>query len=335
MDKLKVAVVGGGWFGQFHLDNLLRMEDVEVVAFATGNAKRLALLSAKEPRARAYTNQRDLVAQESLDALIVCVPPDSHDGIEHLAARHGINLYMEKPLGVDLNEVVACEKAISESGIICAVGYQTRYNPQVDEMKALIEEDEIGTVVAKWMGVMPQTPWWRVKARSGGQFAEQVTHMVDLLRYIFGDVKSVYSARRSGLIHGVPDYDVEDASATVLTFESGLIATVTCGCFTDPQEGKSEISIEMYGKRRRFTYEWDTMANWESKRESEARYFGNEFHFPALRAFIEAVRGKSYKSYKNASTIRSPYQDAVKTFKTTWCVNLSMESHAEVSLSSL
>ncbi|MDR2528909.1 MAG: Gfo/Idh/MocA family oxidoreductase [Synergistaceae bacterium] len=330
MNKLKVAVLGGGWFGQFHLDNLLKMEDVEVAAFATGNVERLARLSVKEPRARAYSDQRDLIAQErDLDALIVCVPPDRHDGIEHLAARNGINLYMEKPLGVDLKEVLACEKAISESGIVCAVGYQTRYNPQVDEMKARFDNDEIGVAAAKWIGVTPQTPWWRIKARSGGQFVEQATHMVDLLRYFFGDVESVYSARRFGLLRGVPDYDVEDASATVLVFESGLLATVTCGCFVDPKEGKSEVRIEMYGKRQRFVYEWDTMVRWENRRESSVRCFGNEFHFPALRTFLDAARAK------DASKIRSPYADAVKTFKTTWAANLSMENHAEVSLRSL
>ena len=332
MKKTRVAILGGGWFGQFHLDNLLRMDDVEVAAFATANASRLAALSAKAPRARAYKDQESLVAGESgLDALIVAVPPDRHDGIEFLAARKGIHLFMEKPLGVDLGEVLACEKAIADAGIVCSVGYQTRYNPQVDELKALAFEEgnEIGAVIAKWFGVMPPTPWWRVKARSGGQLAEQVTHMIDLLRYIFGDVKAVYSAARKGFIRGVPDYDVEDASATTLTFMSGLVANAACGCFVEGDEEESEIRIEMYGRRRRLFYEWDARAGWESKKGSRVNRFGNDFHFPALRTFIEAVRSG------DVSLIRSSYSDAVKTFKTTWAANLSMQTHAEVAVDSL
>lgn len=332
MKKTRVAILGGGWFGQFHLDNFLKMDDVEVVAFATANQPRLAALSAKAPSARAYPDQVALVDGErkrGLDALVVCVPPDRHDGIEFLAAENHIHLFMEKPLGVDLTEVLACEKAIADAGIVCAAGYQTRYNPQADRLKAMAAEEEVGAVVAKWLGVMPETPWWRRKARSGGQFAEQVTHMVDLLRYIFGDVRAVYSSARTGLIRGVPNYDLEDASATTLTFASGLVATATCGCFVDGTEAASEIRIEMYGRRRRMFYEWDTLSGWENKRESHVNRFGNEFHFAAMRAFIEAVRSG------DTSKIRSPYPDAVKTFKTTWAANVSMRTHAEVSVDSL
>jgi predicted dehydrogenase len=327
--KTKVAILGGGWFGQFHLDSLLSMEDVDVTAFATGNPERLAALSAKAPWACAYKNQRDLLENEPLDALVVAVPPDSHDGIEALAAQKKVNLYMEKPLGVDLKEVLENEKLILESKIISAVGYQTRYNPQVDVLRDRLSRDETGAVVAKWMGVMPETPWWRIKARSGGQFAEQVTHMVDLLRYLFGDVATVYAAGHRGLMRDVPHFDVEDASMTVLTFESGLLATVACGCFIESASCDSEIQIEIYGKENRFTYRWDAMSGWENKKESCFSRFGNEFHFRALRTFIEAVQRR------DPSRVRSPYSDAVKTFKTTWAANLSMQTRAEVSLRSL
>lgn len=331
MEKTRVAILGGGWFGQFHLDNLLLMDDVEVAAFATANAPRLAALSAKAPAARAYPDQRAMLAAEKdLDALVVCVPPDSHDGIEHLAAERGIHLFMEKPLGVDLMEVLRCEQAIVKSGIVCAAGYQTRYNPRLDAIRDDIRGgEEIGAVVAKWMGVMPETPWWRVKARSGGQFAEQVTHMVDVMRYLFGDVASVYSAARRGLIRDVPEYDVEDASTTVLRFESGVLATVACGCFVDPKKGLPEIAIEAYGKTRRYRYEWDTLLSAETASETTVRRFANEFHFPALRAFVDAVRSN------DATAIRSPYPDAVKTFKTTWAANESMRTGTEIALSSL
>jgi predicted dehydrogenase len=332
MNKTRVAIIGGGWFGQFHLDNLLLMDDVEVSAFATGNAPRLAALAAKSPLAHTYTDQKAMLdAEPKLDALIVCVPPDSHNGIEGMAAERGINLYMEKPLGVDLAEVLRCEKAINKSGIICAAGYQTRYNDRLEAIRREIRDagEPIGTVVAKWMGIMPETPWWRIKKRSGGQFAEQVTHMVDLMRYLLGDIVSVYSTGRTGLINGVPEYDVEDASTTVLRFATGTLATVTCGCFVDPKDGVSEIGIELYGKKRNWKYQWDRRVTRETARETSTQNFSNEFHYPALRVFIEAVRKN------DPSLIRSTYSDAVKTFKVTWAANLAMANHTEIYLDSL
>jgi predicted dehydrogenase len=153
--------------------------------------------------------------------------------------------------------------------------------------------------------------------------------MVDLLRYLFGDVATVYSVGHRGLIRDVPHFDVEDASMTVLTFENGLLATVACGCFVESAFCESEIQIEIYGKRNRFIYRWDTTSGWENKKESYFSRFGNEFHFRALRTFIEAVQ------LRDPSRIRSPYSDAVKTFKTTWAADLSMQTHAAVPLCSL
>lgn len=327
---LKVAILGGGWFGNFHLDNLLRMDGVEVAALVTGNAARLAEMAKKAPEAHLYAEQDALFSQEAaLDALIVCVPPDSHRDIELEAAKRKINLYLEKPLGVSLAQVRRCEQAIAESNILCSVGYQTRYNPHLDELRRFLSDKKAGTVVAKWMGVMPQTPWWRIKERSGGQLHEQVTHMIDVLRYLFGEIRSVYSTGRTGLITDVPNYNVEDCSASVLTFENGLLATVTCGCFVDGEREKSEIRFEIYTDCGSASYEWDTLAHWGDRQQEQTVRFGNEFHYPALQAFLDAVR------FGDASLIRSPYADAAKTFAATWAANRSMETHKEILLREL
>lgn len=327
---VKVAILGGGWFGNYHLDHLLTMEGVEVAALATGNAQRLAGLSKKAPQAHTYSDQQTLLENEpDLDAVIVCVPPDSHQGIERQVAKRGIHLYMEKPLGVSLTEIRDCEKVIQESGIICSVGYQTRYNPCLTELKAFLRERKIGTAAANWIGVMPQTPWWRVKERSGGQLHEQVTHMIDLLRYLCGDVRSVYSAARTGLITGVPNYNVEDCSASVFTFECGLLVNVLCGCYHAADRERREARIQFFGDTGRAEYEWDQMARWGDCHEEKIVRFGDEFHYPALQTFIEAVRTG------DASTIRSPYADAAKTFLATWAANISMETHREIFLNEL
>jgi myo-inositol 2-dehydrogenase/D-chiro-inositol 1-dehydrogenase len=196
-------------------------------------------------------------------------------------------------------------------------------------MKECLSEHKVGLVTATWLGVMPPTPWWRVKARSGGQLAEQATHIVDVLLYLFGDIRSVFSTARKGLIVGVPNYDVEDASASVFTFESGLLASVTCGCFLDGSKVDSKIGFEIFMDGARADYSWDSSANWGSRQMSSTARFGNDFHYPALQTFIEALRTK------DPSKIRSTYSDGVKTFRATFAANLSMESHREVLLSEI
>jgi len=325
MDKVKVGVIGGGWFGKFHLENLLKMSDVDVIAFATGNIERLAALSQKSPSARTYKDQKDMIENEpELDAVIVCVPPYRHEAIELLVSKHKINMFMEKPLGVSLSEVRRCEQAINDSGIICAVDYQTRYNPELDEIKANLDGQKVGAVVAKWIGVMPDTPWWSIKERSGGQVMEQVTHMIDALRYLFGDISTIYARSLTGLISHLPSYNIEDCSAATITFENGILATLMSGCYLDGSKTDSEIQFEIYTDRSKIVFVWDTLAQYIDKKESRIVKFGNVYHYPALRTFIEAVKSN------DPSHIRSLYSDATKTSTATVAVNLSMQSHQEV-----
>ena len=103
MEKVKIGIVGCGSFGNYHLDTLLRREDVEVVALATENEERLRATGAKVPSARLYPDHRAMFAGEpELNAILVCVPPSRHGDIEICAAERGVHMYVEKPLALTL-----------------------------------------------------------------------------------------------------------------------------------------------------------------------------------------------------------------------------------------
>ncbi|MGD1816165.1 MAG: Gfo/Idh/MocA family protein [Pleomorphochaeta sp.] len=321
MRSIKVAIIGAGWFGNFHLDNINKMNNVEVIALVSTNKERLAAISKKAPNAHTYQNYHQMLDKEKeLDAVIVCIPPDSHDNIEIEVAKRKINLWMEKPLGISMDIINNNYKAIKESNIISAVGYQTRYNPLLDDLKKAISKNVIGSVNVKWFGIMPPTPWWRIKERSGGQLAEQVTHQIDIIRYLFGDVESVYSQARKGIINDIPNFDIEDTSISIFKFKSGLIASIECGCFNSEKFSQDEIVIEIYGKEFSAVYRWDESLTYKTKQEVKTYYFGNEFHYPALKTFFEAIKTG------NHDKIKSPYSDGIKTFATTFAANKSMES---------
>jgi len=330
MKKLKIAIIGAGWFGNYHLDNINKMDDMEVVALVSTNTNRLHLISQKAPLANTYNTYQEMMKHETnLDAIIACVPPDSHDDIEKAAAENKINLWMEKPLGVSLETVLENHKLIKNSGIICAVGYQTRYNILLEELKNKINNSTIGSVNVKWFGIMPPTPWWRIKARSGGQLAEQVTHQIDLLRYLFGDIESVYSQANTTLTNDIPNFDIETTSSSILKFKSGLLATLACGCFNIEDKAQDEITIEIYSKDFSAIYKWDKSLTYKTKKETKTYFFGNEFHYTALRTFLDAIKNNT------PGIIKSPYSDGIKTFATTYAANISMETGKPVFIDNL
>ena len=324
MRTVQIGIVGCGWFGNTHLDTLLHTPGVEVAALATGNVERLRQTGQKAPAARQYLTAREMFEKEALDAAVLCVTPERHGELERDAARRGIHLYVEKPVGLSLPQVRETARVLREAGVLAAVGYQQRYSPALQEIKAVVAEKQVGLASGRWIGFPAPAPWWRRKEQSGGQLVEQATHIVDALRYLLGEVEMVYSAGRTGFA-GLEGGNVEDYSTTILQFQSGAQACLQAGCYL--QSGlEGDVGFELFCKDMRIQYRWSKEARFIAPQEERTVKAPNNLQVTALQSFVEAVRNG------DASLLQSTYEDAVETLRVTLAANRSMETGAPVLL---
>ncbi len=329
MNKIKVGIIGCGWFANVHLDNLMSIDGVEVIAIVGTNAEKLKTIGHKVPEARLYDHHIEMYEKETdLDAVYICVPPNCHEDAEILAAKHGIHLYVEKPIELSMDKALAISKAISKAGIMSCVGYQERYNPEIEKIKEYIKNKKIGLVSGRWIGDMPGVHWWRNKKTSGGQVVEQSTHIVDMLRYLFGEVTSIYSSAIKGLITDVPNYTVEDASSTILTFESGVVATVLTACYLEPLDEFNGVGFQVLCQDAVIDYQWNKNVIYTTKTGKKIVEFAFDSHLKATQQFIEAIRTH------NPLLIQSSYADACKTLELTLAANRSMDTKQAVFIPS-
>ncbi|MEG1874941.1 MAG: Gfo/Idh/MocA family oxidoreductase [Angelakisella sp.] len=326
MKTVHIGIIGCGYLGNYHLQNLLGMEGVSITALVSTNEERLQQTAQKVPGAQLFHNYQELFASSvPLDAVIVSIPPATHGEIEQLAAQKGIHLYVEKPLDVSLERARKNAAFIAQSGIICSVGYQGRYSPIVQELREKLRGEQTGLVCAKWIGDMPSVHWWRDKSLSGGQLVEQATHLVDVLRYLFGEVDTVYSRALSNLNNGVEGKTVEDCSSTILTFCSGVIATVMTGCYCSA-EVPEDISIQIYTKKELIDLAWANAISYRTQRETVSKNHLPTNHRLAMQQFVTAVQTG------DRSLIQSDYADALKTFEVTLAANRSMQEGQQIQL---
>lgn len=327
MNKVKVGIIGCGWFGNSHLDNLLKMDNVEIVALVSTNKFKIENTAKKVPNANLYESYIDMFQSEKApEAIFICVPPDCHENIELLAAQKGIHIYVEKPIAISMQRALEVEQAINNAGIIVSVGYQARYSDTVENIRKYILNRQIGMVTGKWLGGIPGATWWRRKERSGGQVVEQCTHIFDLLRYLFGEAESVYSRAVNGIVKDVPNYNVEDASSTIVTFKNGISASVITGCYFDEGVIKNGAGLEILCKDSTIEYDWMSEVRYITKGETRKLFATDDAHFKAANVFIHAVQTK------NVNLIKSTYSDSVKTLALTLAVNESMISKLPVKL---
>src|SRR5690606_11824369 len=104
-----------------------------------------------------------------------------------------VHLFIEKPVGLSADDGEVLLRALNKSPVVTAVGYMNRYRPSVQRVRQAVRSGRILGVVAHWAGRRYAVPWWDNPARSGGPINEQCTHVIDLCRYLVGEVCSIHA----------------------------------------------------------------------------------------------------------------------------------------------
>ena len=322
---LQTAIIGTGWFSKVHADILSRMDGVEVNAFV-GTSLEKAEKAAQGYAAKAYANMEQMLEEVKPDAVYICVPPFAHGEIERQLVERRIPFLVEKPLSINMEDPAKILQGVQESGIITSAGYHFRYTDAADRAAEILQDRKAGMALGYWMGDMPQVYWWRKREGSGGQFIEQTTHIVDLLRCLLGEVDEVYAAyahRAIGEMHeGVT---VHDVGTVTMKLASGAVATISNTCLL-PEAG--QVGLTVYTEKGTVDIKPDKLMVKEKGKLTE--YFNtNNPYQRENEAFIHAVRTG------DVSGIRSSYEDAYNTMKVTYAALQSAETGLPVKINNL
>ena len=150
--KIRVGIIGCGGIAAAHIREYLKMPDVEIVAAADlipGKAEKF--IEDKAPsldrsKIHFYPSHKELLDNEKLDAVSVCTYNRTHAECTVYALEKGVNVLVEKPLCVTLEEAVAMRKAEKKSGKIVSVGFQPRFNPNMQMVKHIVQSGVLGKI---------------------------------------------------------------------------------------------------------------------------------------------------------------------------------------------
>lgn len=240
--SVRIGMIGAGGIASHHLVGLRKMPLAEIVKVYDVN-RNSAESMAELVGAKVSDSVENLLDREQIDAVFICSPQFARGDVEEQAARKGIHMLIEKPLGLELSTVRRKARIIRDSGVIHSVGYCLRYYDTVQQAKAYLEGKKIHLVQAQRFGTSHPASWWRQQSMSGGHLADAVTHQVDMIRYLAGEYRSVSAMFGQNAIQRVfPDATIADGGAVSFTLESGVVGTITESCVS-PHHGLSEIKF--------------------------------------------------------------------------------------------
>lgn len=146
--KLRIGIIGTGGISGSHIKAYLNQPDVELVAgcdLIPGKAEaKFAEYEVKD--AKFFTDYKEMIDTVEMDAVSVCTYNRTHAECTIYALEHGLNVLLEKPMTVTLDEAVAIRKAEKASGKIVSVGFQPRFDANMQMIKKIVESGELGRV---------------------------------------------------------------------------------------------------------------------------------------------------------------------------------------------
>lgn len=146
---LKIGIIGTGWIAGSHIEAYLEMPDVEIVAAADlidGKAQKFIEEYGLEG-VRYYKNHKELIDNEpELDAVSICTYNSTHAECTIYALEHGVNVVVEKPMCVTLEEAVEMRRAEKKSGKILSIGFQPRYDENMKMVKKIVQSGVLGKI---------------------------------------------------------------------------------------------------------------------------------------------------------------------------------------------
>ncbi len=147
--KLKVGIIGTGWIAESHIQQYNVMPDVEVVAMADlipGKAEAFKEKWGVKGDVHFYPDHKSMIDNEELDAVSVCTYNATHAECTIYALEHGINVLLEKPMCVTLDEAADIVRAEKKSGKILSIGFQPRYDANMQMIKKIVESGTLGEI---------------------------------------------------------------------------------------------------------------------------------------------------------------------------------------------
>jgi len=299
---LKIGIVGLGVISDVHIKAIEKIAEAELVAVCDIDGDK----KSKVPTLNFYIDIEEMLKKETLDCLHICLPHYLHVPIALLASKYGVQVFMEKPVGLNQEDIKALSNL--DKQIKVGVCLQNRYNETVIKLQEVLQNQNYGKVkgckaILTWnrpQQYYEKDPWrGTIEESGGGVMLSQAIHTIDLMYHLMGSIKWVKGFAGNLYLEKI---EVEDTACAHMEFKSGakgiFYATVT-HCFNSSVEMEivCEEAVLRIQDGKLFVYQnqEETLLAKDSVVKDGKNYYG-EKHKEAIQAFYQAIL-KNNESY--------------------------------------
>ena len=315
---VRIGIVGtGAVFSYAHMPQLLNIENCKITAICDINPEKLKEYGEKlniEEKYR-FTDYRDLINCDVVDAVEICTPNYIHVEIAKAAAKAGKAVEIEKPLSINYNGIDELVNIIEKNNLPNMMCFSYRFKPAVRYAKKLLDEGKIGRIINVSIEYLKDSAFypgrkleWRfIKSMAGsGVLGDLGVHLVDMTKFLIGDFKSVY-AMKDVVVKERPREDCDETGAVETDDIVSFIAKLENDIITNftvtrcALGNRNTIKYEVYGTKgvvkfnlnndKELTYGFTEIEN-DNNLELITEAVPEEFLNPSQeQTFIDSIMG--------------------------------------------
>ncbi len=362
MRKLRLGFVGCGDMGRSHILGFMMFTDeIDITAIAEPDEKSRNLLIKKTPseKFKFYNDYKKMIENEELDAVVISVPDYLHYEVAKYCLLKNLDIFLEKPVTVNLNEAIELKNLASEKKRIVQVGLVYRYSTLYRLFEKYVNFDEFGKISLIWCKEFrqpfPQIDWFYDKNKTGGTLVEKNCHHFDLFnRFVKSKPLSVFAYGGQNVWNEnkfiecsycpfppkkIDKITIIDHAFVIVKYENGAKACLgLCMHLHSKAEAGLEVGaigtggkqilalkdkiLKLYGFSKEVPYEEKIIDSYEDN-----RYFGHIGSYAQRKAFIESVKNR-----------KEPYASldvGIKSIVVAMAAEKSIEENREVFIEEL
>lgn len=234
--KMRYALIGCGRIAINHIQAVLnnKLELIAVCDIVPERMKNLLDNGGVKNKdgVKKYTDYRKMIADNDIDLIAIAIESGGHAKIALYCIDQGINVIIEKPMTMNMDDANEIIKKSEEKNIKVSVCHQNRFNKAIQETRKALEPGRFGklshgSINVRWnrnKDYYDQASWRGTWSQDGGTLMNQCIHGIDLLRWMMGGkIKKVYGITRQRFHHYL---EAEDLGVAVVEFENGSVATI-------------------------------------------------------------------------------------------------------------
>ena len=227
-NKIVYGLIGFGGMGKWHTEILENVPETELAGIYDIKEEKRKL--AEEAGFHTYETEEAMLADESIDVILVATPNDTHRPIALRAMEAGKNVIVEKPATLSLKELTELEDMAGKTGQFLTVHQNRRWDEDLLTVREILKDQTMGEIFRIESRVHGSRgipgDWRKEKAHGGGMVLDWGVHLFDQIFRLTGErrLKTVYAT-----LTNVTNQEVDDGFTAVLRFEGGLEVLVEVG----------------------------------------------------------------------------------------------------------